>query len=81
VDDITTLHNVGLAFLSELSGSLDRTHGFPAFTEIMEILVCNNLSFNKATLEITVDDTSCLRSQRALLDDPTANFFLASWRS
>jgi hypothetical protein len=81
MDDITTLHNVGLAFLSELSGSLDWTHGFPTFTEIMEILVCNNFSFNKATFEITVNDTSCLRSQRTLLDDPAADFFLASWKN
>jgi hypothetical protein len=43
----------------------------------MEVLVSNDLSLDEATLKVAVDNTSCLRSERTLLDRPAADLLLA----
>jgi hypothetical protein len=79
--NVTTLHDIGFALLSELPSSFDRAHRLATFTKIVEILICDNFSLNKAAFEIAMDDSGGLRSKCAFLYDPATNFLLTGCKS
>lgn len=50
-----------------------------SFAKIMEVLISDNLSLDEASLKVTVDSTSGLRSQAAPRNSPAPDLLLTSY--
>lgn len=77
MNDIPILHNIRLALLPILPRRLDGPHRLLPITQVVEVLVRHHLGFDKAPLEVAVDDARGLRGERAPLDRPAADLLLA----
>jgi len=75
--NIPILHHIPPSLLPILSSSLDRRHTLRAITQVVEIIISNDLSLDETTLEVSVDCSCCLRRKTAFGDRPAADFFLA----
>lgn len=71
--NVTVLNDVFLAFYGDFT--IFATCGF--CLECFVIRKLDDLSFDKATLEVCMDDTCCGRSFPAFFDGPSANFLFA----
>lgn len=78
MDDVAALYDIGFTLLSVFTSRFDWRHWFGTITEVVKILIGNDLRFNEATFEITMDDPSSLRSESAFLNDPAADFLFTS---
>mgnify|MGYP001562718542 CR=1 FL=1 len=76
VNNITILDNVSLTLLPVLPRRLNWRHRLLAVAEVVEVLVRYDLGLDEAALEVAVDNASCLRGVRSLLDRPAADLLL-----
>jgi len=75
--DIPILHHILPSLLPILSSSLDRRHTLRTVTQVVKIVVSNDLSFDETTLEVGVDCSCCLRGKTAFGNRPAADLLLA----
>ena len=69
---IAVLHDVVLALLADLAMRTSLSHG----AGVYQVIEGNDLGLNELLFKIGVDDSSCLRCGRALLNGPRTGLLL-----